>query len=79
MLGLGGDTVQQQRSTGDRFVVFVGVGEPHEECPPVVDERHHACHQSAALQWKPGRRLVEENRGALERTLRLVEAVTRES
>ena len=50
MLGFGGDTVQQERSTGNRFVMLVGIGESHEEIPPVVDKRHHAGHEAAAFE-----------------------------
>ena len=34
VLGLGSDPMQQERSTGNRLVMFVGIGEPHEEIPP---------------------------------------------
>ena len=50
MLSLGGDPMQQERSTGDGFVMFVGIGESHKEIPPVVHERHHAGHEAAAFE-----------------------------
>src|SRR3989338_1641804 len=31
-------------------VLFVRIGEPREECPPVVNECHHPCCESTALQ-----------------------------
>ena len=45
-----GHAVQQEWSAGDRFEVFVGLGETHEEGPAIVGERHHAGHQPAAHQ-----------------------------
>ena len=45
-----GDAMQQERPTGDRLEVLVGLGKPHEQRPPVVDKRHEPCHQSAARQ-----------------------------
>ena len=45
-----GDPMQQERSTGDRLVMFVGIGESHKEIPSVVHERHHAGHEAAAFE-----------------------------
>ena len=50
VLGFGGDAMQQERSTRDGFVMFVGIGESHKEIPPVVHERHHAGHEAAAFE-----------------------------
>ena len=50
MLSLGGDPMQQERSTGDRLVMLVGIGESHKEIPPVGDKRHHASHVAAAFE-----------------------------
>jgi len=45
-----GDAMQQERSTGDRLEMFVWLGQPHEQRPPVVDEGDHPCHEPAARQ-----------------------------
>ena len=45
-----GDPMQQERSTGDRFVMFMGIGEAHEKIPPIVDKRHPAGHEAAAFE-----------------------------
>ena len=50
VLGFGGDAMQQERSTRDGFVMFVGIGESHKEIPSVVHERHHAGHEAAAFE-----------------------------
>jgi len=55
----------------------VQVHDPAQLAPAVGDFLGNANRRDTA--GEAGRRLVEENRGALERTLRLVEAVTRES
>ena len=36
------DTVQQQRPAGDRLGVLARIGQPHEQRPPVVDQRQTA-------------------------------------
>src|SRR5258708_31849902 len=48
--GLSADGVKQQWPTGDRFAMMIGVGEPHEQVPPVEDQRDVACYQTAALE-----------------------------
>ena len=45
-----GDPMQQERSTGNRFVMFMGIGEAHEKIPPIVDKRHPAGHEAAAFE-----------------------------
>ena len=44
-LGNGGE---QQRPAGDRLEVLVGLDQPREQVPPVVDERDEACGMPAA-------------------------------
>ena len=39
VLRLRGDVMQQERSTGDLLIMFVRLGEPYEQRPPVV----HQC------------------------------------
>jgi hypothetical protein len=36
--GLASDTMQQQRAAGQGLAVMVGIGQPPEQRPPVVDE-----------------------------------------
>src|SRR5512144_1161001 len=50
MPGLPAYAVQQQRPAGDRLGVLVRVGQPHEQAPPVVDQRDDPSHQPATLQ-----------------------------
>ena len=50
VLSLGRHPIQQERSTGNRLVMLVGIGEAHKEIPPVGDKRHHARHEAAALE-----------------------------
>ena len=50
MPGLHGHAVQQQGRTGNRLKVFVRLSQAYEQIPPVIDERDHARHQTAACQ-----------------------------
>src|SRR5258708_19080976 len=48
--GLSADGLKQQWPAGDRFAMMIGVGQAHEQVPPVEDQRDVARHQTAALE-----------------------------
>src|SRR5258708_18737990 len=48
--GLSADGLKQQWPAGDRFAMMIGVGQTHEQVPPVEDQRDVARHQTAALE-----------------------------
>jgi len=50
MSGLSADRMEHKRSTGDGFVMLVGIGQAHEERPPVVNQRHQSADDPATLQ-----------------------------
>src|SRR5215510_8543977 len=50
-----GDSTQQRGAASDRFAMVLGIVEPHIEVPPVVDQRHHVCHQSARSEFSSGK------------------------
>lgn len=54
MSGLRGHAMQQERSARDCLEVFVRLGQSHKQIPPVVHQRHHAGHQSAARELLGG-------------------------
>jgi hypothetical protein len=45
-----GNAGKEKRPAGDGFQMLVGFGQPHEQVPPVVDQRDHACDETAACQ-----------------------------
>ena len=49
MLGLSADRLEQQRPTGDRLAMLVGVGQADEQVPPIGGERDDAGHELAAF------------------------------
>ena len=59
MLGLCGDTVQQQWAAGNGLEMLVWLRESHKQVPSVVDEGHHARHESVAHQILCGETTVE--------------------
>jgi hypothetical protein len=48
--GLPADGLKQQWPAGDRFAMMMGVGQAHEQIPPVEEQRDHARNQAAALE-----------------------------
>src|SRR5215475_11221030 len=50
MAGLPADGLKQQWPAGDRFAMMMGVGQAHEQIPPVEEQRDHARNQAAALE-----------------------------
>src|SRR5260370_5766905 len=48
--GLSADSLKQQWPAGNRFAMMIGVGQAHEQVPPIEDQRDIACHQRAALE-----------------------------
>ena len=55
MAGLAGDAMPQRRPAGQGLAVMVGIGQPPEPRPPVVDERDQAGDDLAALQVVGGK------------------------
>ena len=47
------DAAEQQRTTGDRFKVFLWNSQTHKQVPPVVDKHHRARHDLAGLKLFP--------------------------
>src|SRR5262249_12433808 len=64
-----GDAGKQQRPASNRLEVLVRVSQAHEDIPPIVDERDHACRQSAT------RDVVRGKTAPRPLVLQLVEAV----
>src|ERR1700691_4436044 len=50
VLVLSPDGLKQQWPAGDRFAMMIGIGQPHEQIPPVEEQRDQARHQTAALE-----------------------------
>ena len=50
MFRFAADRGHQPRSAGDRFAPSLWIGQTHEQTPPVVDERHGAGRELAAMQ-----------------------------
>ena len=73
VMGLTCNPVQQERPAGDRLAVVIGIRQPHEQAPPVVDERDQPRHVLAAFQVPRG------EAAPAPLVLQLVEAVLRVS
>src|SRR6516165_5766477 len=54
MACLPADGLEQQWPTRDGFAMMIGVGETHEQVPPVEHQRDAASHQAAALEVAGG-------------------------
>ena len=50
-----GDSTKQRGPASDRFAMVLGTVEPHVEMLPVVDQRHHVCHQAARSEFSSGK------------------------
>jgi hypothetical protein len=71
MLGASADRGHQPRPAGDGLEPGFGVGQAHEQTPPVVDQRHRARRQLAAMQ------VVRGEAAPAPLVLELVEGVLR--
>ena len=71
MVGLAANPVKKKRPAGARLAVVIGIGQAHEQTPPIVDQRDQSRHVLAALQVPRG----EAAHAPL--VLQLVEAVLR--
>ena len=54
MFRFAADRGHQPRSAGDRLAPRFGIGQPHEQAPPVINERHSASRELAAMQVVSG-------------------------
>src|SRR5579864_185340 len=50
MAGLSADGLEQQRPAGDGLAMMLGVGQAHEQIPPIEYQRNAAGHQAATLE-----------------------------
>ena len=50
MAGLAGDAMEEERTGGQSFAMVVGIGQPREQGPPVVDKGDQTGHDLAPCE-----------------------------